>query len=247
MELSTFFHQHPQVALAFSGGVDSSYLLCEALRCGAQVRAYYIQTVFQPRFEREDARRLAADLGADLTVVDYDVLSHADVVRNGPDRCYHCKRALFSLMQQRASQAGFPTIIDGTNASDPEADRPGMRALAEMGVYSPLKMCGITKDEIRRRSREAGLFTWDKPAYACLATRIPTGMAIRAADLTRVELAEDALRGLGFSDFRVRLMGAAARLELCEQQMTLALERRRDILSLLSPHFTLVTLNLSPR
>ena len=174
MDLQQFFKENPRVAIAFSGGVDSSYLLYAALRYGARVRAYYVNSAFQPRFELEDARRLAGDLHADLR----DVLSSPTVTANPPDRCYHCKRVIFRTIAAAAVEDGFPVLLDGTNASDDAGDRPGMRALRELSVRSPLRECGLTKDEIRRLSREAGLFTWDKPAYACLATRIPTGQPI---------------------------------------------------------------------
>ena len=183
MDLQQFFKENPRVAIAFSGGVDSSYLLYAALRYGARVRAYYVNSAFQPRFELEDARRLAGDLHADLRELQVDVLSSPIVTANPPDRCYHCKRVIFRTIAAAAAEDGFPVLLDGTNASDDAGDRPGMRALRELSVRSPLRECGLTKDEIRRLSREAGLFTWDKPAYACLATRIPTGQPITARDL----------------------------------------------------------------
>ena len=150
MTLQEFFQENPRVALGFSGGVDSSYLLYAALQAGADVRPYYISTVFQPAFEREDAMRLAADLGVEVTVVPYDILSHPEVASNPSDRCYHCKTALFGALRDRAAADGYTVLIDGTNASDEAGDRPGMRALAEMSVRSPSgnaalpkPMCGV--------------------------------------------------------------------------------------------------------
>ena len=178
MTLQEFFAFHPKAALGFSGGVDSSYLLYAAKAAGADVRPYFLKTPFQPRFELDDALRLARDLGTEVTVVEYDVLQNGTVAQNPENRCYYCKTALFRLLRQRSQADGYAILLDGTNASDDAGDRPGMRALREQGVLSPLRLCGLTKDEIRQRSREAGLFTWDKPAYACLATRIPTGMPI---------------------------------------------------------------------
>ncbi|MFR6277963.1 MAG: 7-cyano-7-deazaguanine synthase, partial [Acutalibacter sp.] len=178
MELRDFFQECPKVALGFSGGVDSAYLLYAALDHGAQVRPYFIKTAFQPQFELEDARRLCAQLGVELTVVELDVLQIPGVAENPPDRCYHCKRALFGRLRQQAQADGYTVLIDGTNASDDAGDRPGMRALGELSVRSPLRECGITKAQVRALSKEAGLFTWDKPAYACLATRVPTREAI---------------------------------------------------------------------
>ena len=175
MTLNEFFSLVPKAAVAFSGGTDSAFLLWAARECGCEVRAYYGKTAFQPQFELEDARRLASELEVPMTVVEADILSVPEAAANGPQRCYHCKTALFSRLRQAAREDGYTVLLDGTNASDDAGDRPGMRALRELEVRSPLRECGLTKDEVRRRSREAGLFTWDKPAYACLATRIPTG------------------------------------------------------------------------
>ena len=142
---------------------------------------------------------------------------------------------------------GLRVLIDGTNASDDAADRPGMVALRELEVLSPLRLCGITKDRVRALSKEAGLFTWDKPAYACLATRIPTGTPIQQQTLSQVEAAEEALRRLGFSDLRVRVGEQAAKLQLKADQMAKAVELRERILEELSPYFDQVLLDLEAR
>lgn len=247
MTLETFFHENPRVALAFSGGVDSAYLLYAARACGAQVRAYYVQTAFQPAFEREDALRLVRELGAEMTVLPLDILDREEVCANPPQRCYHCKRAIFSAILQAAAADGFDLVIDGTNASDDAGDRPGMRALWELSVRSPLRECGLTKAEIRARSREAGLFTWDKPAYACLATRIPTGEVITAEKLAATETAEAELTALGFSNFRVRLLDGCARIQVRPEQLALVLERREEILQKLKPYYRAVVLDLEVR
>ncbi len=247
MELFEFFSEHKRCALGFSGGTDSAYLLAAGRKCGAEVRPYYVRTAFQPGFELDDARRLCAELGVELTVLDYNILAVPGVADNPRDRCYFCKRAIFTLIRDRAAADGFDTLIDGNNASDDASDRPGMRAVRELVVLSPLRMCGITKAEVRRRSKELGLFTAEKPAYACLATRVPTGMRITEADLKRVERAEDALRAMGFSDLRVRLMPGAARLELPEEQLGRVLEMRGEILSALEGDFERVVLDLKVR
>ena len=210
MTLERFFHEHPKAALAFSGGVDSAYLLWAGLRAGAEVWPYFVKTPFQPRFELEDAYRLCEQLDVDLIVLDYDILTDETVVSNPPDRCYHCKRRMFSRLKRYAASEGFSLLLDGTNASDNGGDRPGMRALAELEVRSPLRECGLTKDRIRALSKEAGLPTWDKPSYACLATRIPIGRAIVREDLEKVERGETALSALGFRDFRLRLLNLAS-------------------------------------
>ena len=247
MELRDFFQECPKVALGFSGGVDSAYLLYAALDHGAQVRPYFIKTAFQPQFELEDARRLCAQLGVELTVLELDVLQIPGVAENPPDRCYHCKRVLFGRLRQQAQADGYTVLIDGTNASDDAGDRPGMRALGELSVRSPLRECGITKAQVRALSQEAGLFTWDKPAYACLATRVPTGEAIAPETLQKVEAAEEALFSLGYSDLRVRVFHGAARLQLPGQQLERAAKERERILQALAPWFGTVLLDLKAR
>ena len=245
--LQGFFEEHPKLALAFSGGVDSAYLLYAAVECGCDLHAFYAQSAFQPAFEREDARRLADQLGARMTIVPLDVLAVEAVRQNPENRCYHCKRSIFGALLEAAAAAGCDAIMDGTNASDDAGDRPGMRALAELKVLSPLRRCGITKAMVREYSRRAGLFTWDKPAYACLATRVPSGTPITPEVLRRVEGAESALFAMGFSDFRVRVFHDAARLQLPTGQMARALERRGEIREALAPWFDTVLLDLKDR
>ena len=197
MELKHFFETHPEVAIAFSGGVDSAYLLYAAKRYGKRVKAYYVKTAFQPQFELEDAQRLAEELSAEIEVLKVDILCQSIIVNNPADRCYHCKKELFSRILKAAQEDGFSVLLDGTNASDEASDRPGMRAIAELSVRSPLRECGLTKAQIRQLSKEAGLFTHDKPAYACLATRIPTGECITEEKLLRTEQAEGYLSRMG--------------------------------------------------
>lgn len=247
MTLHEFFQNHPKVALAFSGGVDSAYLLYAAVRSGAQVRAYYVKSAFQPQFELEDAKRLAEELGADMRILDVDVLSDPNIVSNPSNRCYFCKNAIFTAILRAAKEDGFDLLMDGTNASDDAGDRPGMRALRELSVRSPLRECGLTKPEIRRLSKEAGLFTWDKPAYACLATRIPTGEQITAEKLERTEAAEDYLFSLGFTDFRVRMTGNSAKLQFPEQQFPVLLKKREAIVKELKRYYDSVLLDLEVR
>ena len=247
MELSGFFREHPRAAIAFSGGVDSSYLLYAATRWGADVTAYYAASAFQPAFEREDAARLARELGARLRVIPLDVLADPVVAANPPDRCYHCKRRIFSAIAAAAEEDGFDLVLDGTNASDEEGDRPGMRALRELSVLSPLRECGLTKPEIRRLSKEAGLFTWDKPAYACLATRIPAGEPITTEKLAATEAAEAFLMGLGFRDLRVRRAGDTAKIQLREEQLPLALRHREAILEEFGKYYAHTVLDLAVR
>lgn len=247
MTLSEYFKANPKAALGFSGGVDSSYLLYAGVQAGADIHPYYIKTAFQPQFELEDAERLCAQLGVPLTVLELDVLKNEAVTANPPDRCYHCKTALFGALSARALADGCTLLLDGTNASDDAGDRPGMRALKELHVRSPLRECGLTKPEIRRLSREAGLFTWNKPAYACLATRIPSGDAITAEKLLATERAEAFLFSLGLTDFRVRNYHGAARLQFPESQLSAVLTHRAEILRELKKDYPAVLLDLEVR
>lgn len=247
MTLQEFFTEHPKAALGFSGGVDSSYLLWAAVNAGADIAPYYIQTAFQPAFELEDAQRLCAQIGVKLNVIRLDALADPRVAVNPANRCYYCKVELFGALRARAKADGYDLLLDGTNASDDAGDRPGMKALREMEVRSPLRECGLTKSMIRQESRKAGLFTWDKPAYACLATRVPTGRTITSELLRRVEGAETALFALGFTDFRVRLYDEAARLQLPEGQLAKAVEQRQAIRQALAPWFDVVLLDTQTR
>ena len=247
MTLEQFFQENPRCALGFSGGVDSAYLLYAGVKAGADIRPYFIKTAFQPAFELADAKKLAEGLGVEVTVLELDALADPRVAANPADRCYFCKQNLFRTLKERAIADGYPVLLDGTNASDEAGDRPGMRALAELSVRSPLRECGLTKAEIRARSREAGLFTWDKPAYACLATRVPAGEAITADLLARVEGAEDALFRLGYTDFRVRVFHSAARLQLPRGQMERAVREAEELRQALKPYFTPILLDLEGR
>lgn len=240
MTLQDFFQNHKKVALGFSGGVDSAYLLFAGKKYHAQIQPYFIKTPFQPEFEWQDANRLALELGVKLITIEYDILCNQQVLQNPSDRCYYCKRELFTVLQNRARQDGYEILLDGTNASDEISDRPGMRAIKELSVKSPLRECGLTKSQIRKLSKEAGLFTWNKPAYACLATRIPTGQALTVQLLQRVELAEARLSEMGFQDFRVRVFHDAARIQWKKDQYQKAVEQIETVREVLNPFFSVI-------
>lgn len=247
MTLTAFFQQNPKAAIAFSGGVDSAYLLYAAKESGADVAAYYVKTPFQPEFEYEDALRLARQLGVPMVTLSLDVLADPRIAANPKNRCYFCKQKIFTAILEQAKRDGYGLILDGTNASDQADDRPGMQALAELGVRSPLRECGLTKQQIRKFSKEAGLFTHDKPAYACLATRIPTGTTITEDLLSKTERGEEFLKNLGFSDFRIRLLGGSARIQIKEDQLPLLVTHRKKILSELKTYYPSVLLDLEVR
>lgn len=245
--LLTFLQEKGKIAIAFSGGTDSAYLLYAAAKSGAEVKAYTVKSVFQPAFETADAKKLARELSVALEVIPVDILQEESIAKNPANRCYHCKKRIFRTILEHASRDGFRVLCDGTNASDDAADRPGMAALRELEVLSPLQSVGLTKSEVRELSKRAGLFTWDKPAYACLATRIPTGTVITKEDLARTERAEDYLSGLGFRDFRVRLAGEAAKLQIPADRFELLVRKRREILSELKQYYKEVLVDLEER
>ncbi len=243
--LRAFFDTHPKLAIAFSGGCDSAFLLDAALEAGCDARAYYVRTAFQPAFELEDARNFCAAHQFPLHIIESDILCHPEVAQNPADRCYHCKRHLFTRLIAEARASGYETVCEGTNASDDISDRPGYRALQELGVLSPLKLCGLTKPEIRRLSAARLLPTATKPACACLATRIPTGTPLTRESLQRIDTAETRLRALGFRDFRVRCVHNMARIQLTQDDLPRALTQRQAICDALSPLFDAVLLDLA--
>lgn len=219
--LRGYLASRERVAIAFSGGTDSSYLLYALRECGADFVAYTVRSAFQTAEETDDALRLAESLGTETRIIDADMLSDSCITSNPADRCYHCKRLIFSSISRCASIDGCACIVDGTNASDDPDGRPGMRALRELGILSPLRECGISKGQVRELSKKAGLPTWNRPSNSCLATRISTGIPITEENLRRTGSAEDELRSIGFSDIRVRTLPDGCRFEFTEAQREL--------------------------
>ncbi len=247
MTLKEFFEINNKTAIAFSGGVDSAYLLYAAVESGADVKAYYVKSVFQPEFEYEDAKKVADITICRLRVIEADVLSDERVALNPENRCYYCKQHIMSAITSAAAEDGYEIVCDGTNASDDADDRPGFRALGEYGIRSPLRECGLTKEDIRRASKKAGLPTWNKPAYACLATRIPAGEMITEEKLCTTEKAERILYDMGYRDFRVRMRGNDALVQIEESMHAQAVEQEGEIRKALSELYDNVTVDGSPR
>lgn len=237
-ELRKFFEENPSPALAFSGGADSSYLFYAAVACGADVTAYFVKTQFQPLFELRNAVRTAEWLGQDIEVIQVDALEDPAVRSNPADRCYHCKKNIFSSILAHTRSDGKDTVIDATNSSDDPSDRPGMRALDELGIVSPLRLCGITKPEIRRLSKEAGLWTWNLPSNSCLATRIPADTELTEEGLYTVEETEDRIRELGFREIRARSVGNMVRLEVTDEEQNLLNDRKKEVQNILLAHYS---------
>lgn len=247
MKLNDFFNSETKAAIAFSGGVDSSYLLYAAKKYGASVKAYYVKTQFQPEFEYNDAVKLADELNVEMKTIQLDILENEDIASNPKNRCYFCKQMILRKIKKQAADDGFMILMEGTNASDDAGDRPGMAAIAELSVVSPLRECGLTKSEVRTLSREAGLFTWDKPSYSCLATRIMNCGRITDEKLRRIENAENKLFQMGFSDLRVRLYDNNALLQFTADDIDKALGKRKEIYKALSGYFEGIAFDLKER
>jgi len=198
--------------IAFSGGVDSTFLLHRAKQLRkVRFAAVTIRTIYIPKREIDEAVEFCKTHEIDHTILD---ISFPEIIRNNPlDRCYLCKNMLFSIIKKFADENSFSYVIDGTNADDNGDFRPGLKALEELGIRSPLMESGLVKHEIRELSQKAGLPTWDKPALACLLTRIPYDSKITEKDIRMVEEAEQFLFEKGFYGTRVRLHGDIARIE----------------------------------
>ena len=237
------------VCAAFSGGVDSALLLTVLSEIYARKRFPLLAVVFSTPFhtaeETASAMKLAAELGVPAELVERDVLSDPVLRQNPKDRCYHCKCGLFSGMKRIAEVHGIGNLVDGTNADDMQTYRPGRKALEELGVLSPLALCGFTKAEIRAAARELLVPVAGKPSMPCLATRFPYGTAMTDEALRRVERGEACLREFGMKVVRLRVHGDVARIETDAEGFELASSRRFEIaFALRKEGFLYATLDL---
>ena len=232
--------------IAFSGGVDSTFLLKVAHEVlGPKAVAVTASSETYPSREFEEAKQLAKMIGAEHLIVETRELESEAFRKNPHDRCYHCKKELFSTLVALASERGLECVLVGSNLDDVQDYRPGMRAARELGVRSPLMEAKLSKEEIRELSREMGLPTWDKPSFACLASRFPYGTRITEEDLSKVDAAEEQLRRMGFRQLRVRHHGDIARIEVEKGQLASALVRADEIANHLENlGYTYVTLDL---
>ena len=215
--------------IGFSGGVDSTLLLAVASSVlGDRALAVTATSETYPERELREAKELALQLGGRHRIIVSEELDIPGFTQNPADRCYHCKKELFGKLCAIAVEEGISVVVDGSNLDDRGDYRPGKRALAELGVRSPLVEAGFTKSDIRDLSRELGLPTWDKPAFACLSSRFPYGTEITREKVSQVGRAEESLRELGLRVLRVRHHGDVARIELGEEEFHRVVHELRE-------------------
>lgn len=237
------------IAVAFSGGADSALLLKLAADSaklhGTNVCAITVHTKLHPHHEMEEAKQLAKQIGAMHVCISVDEFGDEQIARNPVNRCYLCKKMIFRSVLEKSAQLGFDTVIDGTNEDDLHVYRPGIQALKELGIRSPLAEAGITKNMVRQWLAELGLAVAGKPATPCLATRIPYGEALDERILSRVAQGEKYLRAMGFLNVRLRVHGKIARIEIDIEQMELLIQNRKTVIEHLKElGFVYITLDL---
>lgn len=219
------------VCLALSGGVDSALLLALLSKADGKLHAVTLTSALQGTCEIEAAKKLAADYNVPHTIIEIDVLSDEKVAQNSPERCYHCKKMLFSALVDFAKAKNLKWIADGTNSDDLLEYRPGLKALKELGVHSPLAETGLTKWETRQLAQSINLSIAKKPSSPCLATRLPYNTKITPEIIKKIEAAEDFIKSLGIDTVRVRTHNETARIELCREYFPLFLSKSGSVIS----------------
>lgn len=236
-------------AVAFSGGVDSSLLLkiaCDAAKKrGTKVYGVFLHTMLHPQGELEEAEKVARETGAIFHIIKTDELKEADIAENPPDRCYRCKRYLFQRIQEEVKKFGVERVLEGTNEDDLHVYRPGIRAVRELKIISPLADAGMTKKEVRRMAEEYGISVSKKPSSPCLATRFPYGTRITYEELQKTSEGESFLKTLGLYNVRLRIHGKIARMEVDRQDMILVIEQKDSVIEYLKKlGYIYITLDL---
>lgn len=246
--LKKYIKELGSAVIAFSGGVDSTFLakVCKDVLNDSCLAVTATSSTY-PEREFKEALELAKEIGIRHKIIKSEELEIEGFSKNPIDRCYYCKSELFSKLKKVADDEGIEYVLDGTNADDTGDFRPGRRAAKELGVKSPLLECGFTKDDIREMSKRLGLPTWNKPAYACLSSRFPYGQEITSEKLSMVEKSEEYLLNLGFVGFRVRHHGDIARIELNPDQINMMMDeniRKKVVSKLKEIGFKYVSLDL---
>ena len=246
--LKEILRETESALIAYSGGVDSTFLLKIARdTLGSDVLAVTADSPTYPSQEIQEAKALARKLSVRHLTIETEEFADSNFVSNPPDRCYYCKKELFSKLRKIARENHLNHILDGSNLDDEKDFRPGMRAAREFGVRSPLREAGFTKEDIRQLSKELDLATWNKPALACLASRFPYGKPLTKQDLGRVGKAEKLLRDMGIGQIRVRHHGHIARIEVPRGEINRFLSdsfRKKLVDKLKELGYTYVTLDL---
>lgn len=235
--------------VAFSGGVDSSLLLkiaCDAAReTGKNVCGIFLKTMLHPAKEAEEAQKLAREMGAFFRILEIDELEGAGIADNPLDRCYRCKRYLFKEIQKEAERSGVSRILEGTNEDDLHVYRPGIKAVRELGIISPLAEAGLTKAEVRKMAEEYGVSVSNKPSTPCLATRFPYGTPISYEEMRKVEAGETFLRNFGLYNVRLRVHGELVRIETDRKGIPIITEHREAVTEYLKKlGYVYITLDL---
>lgn len=236
MSLQTIVDEyvHHDVMIAFSGGVDSSLLLkmacLQAEKYHTHVYAVTIQTALHPVMESSIAKKMAEEMGAIHKTVEVDELEGAGIIDNPVDRCYRCKKYMFTQVKKLAEELGVSTLLEGTNADDLKQYRPGIKALKELGLHSPLLEAGMTKKQIRELASQYHLEVADKPSSPCLATRFPYHTHLDYTQMRKVEKIEDYIHSLGFYNVRARIHDTLVRIEVDQESFHQLMEKRQQII-----------------
>jgi len=247
-ELENLLSREDKIMVAFSGGVDSTFLLFKAINVLGASNVLAVTSISEliTKDEQQEAQNLATQFGARHELLKTEELSLLEFATNSPQRCYYCKKELYSKLFELGKKRGIETIVDGSNSDDDNDYRPGLKATREMGVRSPLKEAGLNKSDVRNLSWQYNLPTWNKPAAACLASRFPYGEKLEEGKIKKVEQSEKILKQMGFvNDLRVRFHGELARIEISENEFDSLLDKREEIIKELGKiGFKYITLDM---